>query len=92
VLQLLQGQHCVHELVAALSLPQPLVSQHLRVLKAAGVVAGRRSGREVFSASWLLRERLSPRRATSMVISMARRGSRESEWCGGYRVQFSGHR
>lgn len=47
VLQLRQSQHCVHELVEALSLPQPLVSQHLRVLKAAGVVAGRRSGREV---------------------------------------------
>ena len=28
-------------------LPQPLVSQHLRILKAAGVVAGERTGREV---------------------------------------------
>lgn len=47
VLQLRECQHCVHELVEALHLPQPLVSQHLRVLKAAGVVAGERSGREV---------------------------------------------
>lgn len=47
VLQLLESQHCVHELVDALGVPQPLVSQHLRVLKAAGVVAGERSGREV---------------------------------------------
>lgn len=47
VLQLQQSQRCVHELVDALDLPQPLVSQHLRILKAAGVVAGERSGREV---------------------------------------------
>ena len=33
--------------VDALSVPQPLVSQHLRILKSAGVVAGERSGREV---------------------------------------------
>lgn len=47
VLHLRESQRCVHELVEALDLPQPLVSQHLRVLKAAGVVAGERSGREV---------------------------------------------
>jgi DNA-binding transcriptional ArsR family regulator len=43
------GNHpcCVHELVDLLDVPQPLVSQHLWVLKAAGVVAGTRSGREV---------------------------------------------
>ena len=47
VLQLRESEQCVHELVTALDLPQPLVSQHLRVLKTAGVVAGQRSGREV---------------------------------------------
>lgn len=47
VLQLRDSQRCVHELVDALDVPQPLVSQHLRVLKAAGVVAGERNGREV---------------------------------------------
>ena len=47
VLHLRESQRCVHELVEALELPQPLVSQHLRVLKEAGVVAGERSGREV---------------------------------------------
>lgn len=47
VLQLLESQRCVHEIVDALGVPQPLVSQHLRILKAAGVVAGERSGREV---------------------------------------------
>ena len=47
VLQLHASQRCVHELVDALELPQPLISQHLRILKAAGVVAGERSGREV---------------------------------------------
>jgi ArsR family transcriptional regulator len=47
VLQLCHSARCVHELVDALDVPQPLVSQHLRILKAAGVVAGTRSGREV---------------------------------------------
>jgi DNA-binding transcriptional ArsR family regulator len=47
VLQLRESARCVHELVETLGVPQPLVSQHLRILKAAGVVAGERSGREV---------------------------------------------
>jgi ArsR family transcriptional regulator, zinc-responsive transcriptional repressor len=47
VLHLLESARCVHELVDALQVPQPLVSQHLRILKAAGVVEGERSGREV---------------------------------------------
>jgi DNA-binding transcriptional ArsR family regulator len=38
---------CVHELVGALDAPQPLVSQHLKVLKSAGLVATTRRGREV---------------------------------------------
>ncbi|QUR68201.1 ArsR/SmtB family transcription factor [Mycobacterium spongiae] len=47
VLQLRESQRCVHELVDALAVPQPLVSQHLKILKAAGVVTGERAGREV---------------------------------------------
>ena len=47
VLQLRESSRCVHELVDALGVPQPLVSPHRRILKAAGVVAGERSGREV---------------------------------------------
>ena len=47
VLQLRESARCVHELVDVLAVPQPLVSQHLRILKSAGVVAGERSGREV---------------------------------------------
>ncbi len=47
VLQLQQGDRCVHELVDALGVAQPLISQHLRVLKSAGVVHGERHGREV---------------------------------------------
>lgn len=47
VLQLRESARCVHELVGALGVTQPLISQHLRVLKAAGVVNGERSGREV---------------------------------------------
>ncbi|HEV7977296.1 metalloregulator ArsR/SmtB family transcription factor [Amycolatopsis sp.] len=47
VLQLRDADRCVHELVAALEVAQPLISQHLRVLKTAGVVQGDRRGREV---------------------------------------------
>nr|WP_308258691.1 metalloregulator ArsR/SmtB family transcription factor [Saccharothrix obliqua] len=47
VLQLRASERCVHELVEALGVAQPLISQHLRVLKAAGVVHGERHGREV---------------------------------------------
>jgi DNA-binding transcriptional ArsR family regulator len=47
VLQLRDGHRCVHELVDALATTQPLISQHLRVLKSAGVVHGERRGREV---------------------------------------------
>ena len=47
VLQLLESQRCVHDLVDALGVAQPLISQHLRVLKSAGVVHGDRQGREV---------------------------------------------
>lgn len=47
VLQLRESERCVHELVGALGVTQPLISQHLRVLKSAGVVHGERSGREV---------------------------------------------
>ncbi|MDQ4031934.1 MAG: metalloregulator ArsR/SmtB family transcription factor [Actinomycetota bacterium] len=47
VLQLRDSERCVHELVDALGVTQPLISQHLRVLKSAGVVRGERHGREV---------------------------------------------
>ncbi len=47
VLALLEAPRCVHELVGSLELSQPLVSQHLRVLKDAGVVRGQRNGREI---------------------------------------------
>jgi ArsR family transcriptional regulator len=47
VLQLHESERCVHELVAALGVTQPLISQHLRVLKSAGVVTSERHGREV---------------------------------------------
>lgn len=39
--------HFVHELVDKLEKSQPLISQHLRVLKSAGLVRSERSGREV---------------------------------------------
>jgi DNA-binding transcriptional ArsR family regulator len=47
VLQLREGPRCVHELVDALGVTQPLVSQHLRVLKSSNVVSAHRQGREI---------------------------------------------
>jgi DNA-binding transcriptional ArsR family regulator len=45
--QLSHADQCVHELVENTGLNQPLVSQHLRVLRSAGVVTGSRRGREI---------------------------------------------
>ncbi len=47
VLELRAGARCVHELVEAIEVTQPLVSQHLRVLRGAGLVAAERRGREI---------------------------------------------
>jgi ArsR family transcriptional regulator, zinc-responsive transcriptional repressor len=47
VTELGAGAKCVHELVESLDAPQPLISQHLRVLRGAGVVRGSRRGREI---------------------------------------------
>ena len=45
--ELAQGQRCVHELVDALMISQPLVSQHLRILREARMVRSGRRGREM---------------------------------------------
>lgn len=52
ITELRSGPQCVHQLVDALSgtgrdVRQPLMSQHLRVLRSAGVVATERRGQEV---------------------------------------------
>jgi len=47
VLELARGDRFVHELVEVLGVAQPLVSQHLRVLKDVDLVVGHRRGREV---------------------------------------------
>ena len=47
VVELADGERCVHELVDAVGVNQPLVSQHLRVLRAARLVKGHRRGREI---------------------------------------------
>lgn len=50
ILSLLKGpdEHCVAELVEALQLPQPKVSQHLAALKAAGLIRCRKISRWCF--------------------------------------------
>jgi DNA-binding transcriptional ArsR family regulator len=45
-----EGEASTGLLVAALSLPQPLVSQHLAVLRSVGVVVRRREGTRQFYA------------------------------------------
>ncbi len=47
VLELRDGERCVHDLVTAVDADQPLVSQHLKILRQAGVLTGRRRGREI---------------------------------------------
>jgi DNA-binding transcriptional ArsR family regulator len=47
VRELSGGGRRVHELVAALGVSQPLVSQHLRVLRASRIVRARRQAREI---------------------------------------------
>jgi ArsR family transcriptional regulator, zinc-responsive transcriptional repressor len=47
LVELEAGPRCVHELVSALDVSQPLVSQHLRVLRGGRLVAAERRGREV---------------------------------------------
>lgn len=47
VTELALGGRCVHELVETTGAAQPLISQHLRVLRGAGVVRGSRRGREI---------------------------------------------
>lgn len=42
---LIEREYLVSELVAQLKRPQPLISQHLRVLKNAGIVVSRPQGR-----------------------------------------------
>lgn len=45
---LTRGEAAVKELTARLPISQPAVSQHLAALKEAGLVNGRREGRQVF--------------------------------------------
>lgn len=47
LLEVRQGDQCVHDLVDALGVGQPLVSQHLKILRHAGVLNGQRRGREI---------------------------------------------
>lgn len=44
------AERVVHELVTELDKSQPLISQHLRVLRKAGLVSSSRNGREVLYA------------------------------------------
>lgn len=71
VLMLRDHDCCVHELVECLEAPQPLISQHLRVLKECGVVDGTRVGREV-------RYRLVDPQVCEIVTAAARHGAAET--------------
>ena len=45
--ELSSSDRCVHEIVDATGVTQPLVSQHLRVLRSARLIVGERRGREI---------------------------------------------
>lgn len=45
---LMRGSRTVGEITASVKLPQPAVSQSLRVLKSANLVVGERQGQEVY--------------------------------------------
>ncbi|ANE05375.1 ArsR/SmtB family transcription factor [Corynebacterium crudilactis] len=47
ILALNERPHFVHELVKLVQSSQPLVSQHLKVLKSAGIVDAQRQGRQM---------------------------------------------
>ncbi|MEM9201265.1 MAG: metalloregulator ArsR/SmtB family transcription factor [Actinomycetota bacterium] len=47
---LLDGPRCVHELVEATGATQPLVSQHLRILRGADLLVRQQRGREAIYA------------------------------------------
>lgn len=47
VRELAQGDRAVHELVDALEVAQPRISEHLAILRAARLVEGERHGRSV---------------------------------------------
>lgn len=47
LLSLYERPHFVHELVATIGNSQPLISQHLKVLKDSGIVSSTRSGRQM---------------------------------------------
>lgn len=44
---LVQGEHCVSDLVKRLEIDQPKVSHHLAILRSAGVIRSRRDGRHI---------------------------------------------
>lgn len=45
---LMQGEAAVKELTARFNISQPAISQHLAILRDAGLVTGRRQGRTVY--------------------------------------------
>jgi ArsR family transcriptional regulator len=51
-----QGEQCVCELAAAIDVPQPLLSHHLKILRQAGFITVRKEGRWNYYA--MNRERL----------------------------------
>jgi DNA-binding transcriptional ArsR family regulator len=60
---LLEGERSVMELEAALGLHQPTLSQQLAVLRRAGLIAGRRTARQVYY-------RVSDERAAGIVAAL----------------------
>ncbi|MBN1500187.1 MAG: winged helix-turn-helix transcriptional regulator [Spirochaetes bacterium] len=46
--QLINNSSNVNAMVNCLNVPQPTISQHLQLLKSAGIIEGKRDGKEIF--------------------------------------------
>ena len=45
---LIQQKSNVNQMVECIGIPQPTISQHLNILKAAGIIEGKRDGSQIF--------------------------------------------
>lgn len=74
ILNLLKGpgEHCVAELVQALRLPQPKVSQHLAALRSAGLIRCRKRSRWCFYRLVAPRSKFHAQLVNGLLESLAR--------------------
>lgn len=47
IYSLAEGPHCVNDIAAAMDMPQPTVSRHLKILRERGIVRAEREGQSI---------------------------------------------